>query len=190
MARPATPRDPYDVLGVPRSADDTQIKKAFRALARELHPDVLIIPELVRDDHTYHTAYWAHTAPYFEVKQKNFRTPAPVRDVLTGAFSVVNVGDGDLDKNRAEIKAGVAAGDVLMFRGWFPDKRNEWVKKLYDEGKLAVVQVDSGKLTNLGEVPSAEGDHSVAVDSRTHTVWIAYAKGDTSYVQPFILAKP
>jgi molecular chaperone DnaJ len=40
MARPATPRDPYDVLGVPRSADDTQIKKAFRALARELHPDV------------------------------------------------------------------------------------------------------------------------------------------------------
>jgi molecular chaperone DnaJ len=40
MARQATPRDPYDVLGVPRTADDTQIKKAFRALARELHPDV------------------------------------------------------------------------------------------------------------------------------------------------------
>jgi molecular chaperone DnaJ len=40
MARPATPRDPYEVLGVPRSADDTQIKKAFRSLARELHPDV------------------------------------------------------------------------------------------------------------------------------------------------------
>ena len=40
MARPATPRDPYEVLGVPRGADDTQIKKAFRTLARELHPDV------------------------------------------------------------------------------------------------------------------------------------------------------
>ena len=40
MARPATPRDPYEVLGVPRSADDIQIKKAFRTLARELHPDV------------------------------------------------------------------------------------------------------------------------------------------------------
>jgi molecular chaperone DnaJ len=40
MARPATPRDPYEVLGVPRSADDAQIKKAFRTLARELHPDV------------------------------------------------------------------------------------------------------------------------------------------------------
>ena len=33
-------RDAYEVLGVPRDADDTQIKKAFRKLARELHPDV------------------------------------------------------------------------------------------------------------------------------------------------------
>ncbi|MEA2321742.1 MAG: molecular chaperone DnaJ [Solirubrobacteraceae bacterium] len=35
-----TPRDPYDVLGIARDADETQIKKAFRKLARELHPDV------------------------------------------------------------------------------------------------------------------------------------------------------
>jgi molecular chaperone DnaJ len=34
------PRDPYEVLGVARDADDTTIKKAFRRLARELHPDV------------------------------------------------------------------------------------------------------------------------------------------------------
>jgi molecular chaperone DnaJ len=34
------PRDYYEVLGVARDADDTQIKKAFRRLARELHPDV------------------------------------------------------------------------------------------------------------------------------------------------------
>jgi molecular chaperone DnaJ len=40
MAQQAQPRDPYDVLGVPRGADDAQIKKAFRQLARELHPDV------------------------------------------------------------------------------------------------------------------------------------------------------
>jgi len=33
-------RDPYEVLGVPRDADEKQIKKSFRALARELHPDV------------------------------------------------------------------------------------------------------------------------------------------------------
>ena len=33
-------RDAYEVLGVPRDADERQIKKAFRTKARELHPDV------------------------------------------------------------------------------------------------------------------------------------------------------
>lgn len=32
-------RDPYTVLGVPRSAGEAEIKKAFRRLAKEHHPD-------------------------------------------------------------------------------------------------------------------------------------------------------
>lgn len=36
----AAPRDPYEILGVPRDASDGQIKKSFRSLARQLHPDV------------------------------------------------------------------------------------------------------------------------------------------------------
>jgi molecular chaperone DnaJ len=35
-----TPRDPYEVLGVARDAAEQDVKKAFRRLARELHPDV------------------------------------------------------------------------------------------------------------------------------------------------------
>jgi molecular chaperone DnaJ len=34
------PRDYYEVLGVSRDADEAAVKKAFRRLARELHPDV------------------------------------------------------------------------------------------------------------------------------------------------------
>lgn len=34
------PTDYYETLGVARDADPTQIKRAFRTLARELHPDV------------------------------------------------------------------------------------------------------------------------------------------------------
>src|SRR4051812_49680152 len=33
-------RDYYALLGVPRDADEQAIKKAFRKLARQLHPDV------------------------------------------------------------------------------------------------------------------------------------------------------
>src|SRR4051812_21611289 len=40
-----TERDYYELLGVPRDADETQIKKAFRALARKLHPDVSEDPD-------------------------------------------------------------------------------------------------------------------------------------------------
>ena len=34
------PRDYYDVLGVQRGADKDEIKRAFRKLARQYHPDV------------------------------------------------------------------------------------------------------------------------------------------------------
>jgi molecular chaperone DnaJ len=40
-----TERDYYEVLGIPRDASDADVKRAFRKLARELHPDVSEAPD-------------------------------------------------------------------------------------------------------------------------------------------------
>jgi molecular chaperone DnaJ len=40
MAQRRGKRDYYEVLGVPRDADEAELKRAFRELARKFHPDV------------------------------------------------------------------------------------------------------------------------------------------------------
>ena len=40
MLMPVQYKDYYESLGVPRRATDAEIKKSFRKLAREFHPDV------------------------------------------------------------------------------------------------------------------------------------------------------
>src|SRR4029078_7926866 len=39
------PRDSYELLGVARDANGDDVKRAFRRLARELHPDVSDAPD-------------------------------------------------------------------------------------------------------------------------------------------------
>ena len=56
-------RDYYEVLGVPRTADDEQISRAFRRLARDLHPDVSASPEAKERFHEVSAAYSALSTP-------------------------------------------------------------------------------------------------------------------------------
>ncbi|MEZ6241746.1 MAG: DnaJ C-terminal domain-containing protein [Phycisphaerales bacterium] len=51
------PKDLYSVLGVKRAASDDEIKKAYRALARKLHPDVNKAPDAAERFAEVQTAY-------------------------------------------------------------------------------------------------------------------------------------
>lgn len=50
-------RDFYEVLGVDRGADKSQLKSAFRKLAREYHPDVNDSPGASEKFNEISTAY-------------------------------------------------------------------------------------------------------------------------------------
>ncbi|MDQ3671346.1 MAG: J domain-containing protein [Actinomycetota bacterium] len=58
-----TERDYYEVLGVKRGASEIQLKKAFRVLARELHPDVSTSPDAEQRFREVAEAYEVLTDP-------------------------------------------------------------------------------------------------------------------------------
>jgi len=57
------------------------------------------------------------------------------------------------------------------------------------QGKISVVAVEAGKLTALEDVPDEAGTGDIAVDPKTHTVWIAFHKSNECFVQPFTANK-
>ena len=57
------------------------------------------------------------------------------------------------------------------------------------KGKIAIVGVEKDKLVPAGDVATSDGARSIAVDAKTHTVWIAYTQGEAGVVQPFTPAK-
>jgi hypothetical protein len=78
---------------------------------------------------------------------------------------VIDIGPGRVDQIALDTEAG----------------------RLYcpSSGRLVTVQVGSGSDSAIGAITIPEGTHSVAVDSKTHDVWIAYVNADHSYVQAF-----
>lgn len=99
---------------------------------QEKHPDVLLIPEEKYD------AYFAYTAPYYELRPMDGQpgtsaTPASVVAITPGAFSVINVADGDYVNQRGELLAGVKRGDILLYRTWYDSPEHAAVKSIYQE---------------------------------------------------------
>jgi DNA-binding beta-propeller fold protein YncE len=65
------------------------------------------------------------------------------------------------------------------------------LKRIYcaSRGFISVVQATESGATLLANVPSPAGAHTIAVDPKTHSVWVCYADKDHSYVEQFTSAE-
>jgi sugar lactone lactonase YvrE len=58
------------------------------------------------------------------------------------------------------------------------------LKRVYcasGSGVLSVVDASAAELKHLGDVPTHKGAHAVAVDNKTHAVWISFTEGASWY---------
>ncbi len=85
------------------------------------HPDVLLLPE-----HEW-PGYYAFSAPLRNLRKEPARPPW-LASLYHRGFNVIFISDGDPANRLAELKAATRAGDILMFRGWFPDRGNAVVR--------------------------------------------------------------
>jgi len=92
-----------------------------------------------------------------------------------------------LDRSTGKITATASTGARVDEMAYDPGLHVAYCASR--QGSISVVSVADGKLTALGDVPDESGTGDITVDPKTHTVWIAYKKGDQSFVQPFTPAK-
>jgi DnaJ-class molecular chaperone len=78
-------RDPYDLLGVPRSASADDIKQAYRKLAKQLHPDL---------------------NPGDAAIERRFKEVSAAYDLLSDAKKRARFDRGEIDGNGAERPGG------------------------------------------------------------------------------------
>jgi DNA-binding beta-propeller fold protein YncE len=92
-----------------------------------------------------------------------------------------------LDRTTGKITATVPTGARVDEMAYDPGLHMAYCASR--QGSISVASVEAGKLTALGEVPDESGTGDITVDSKTHTVWIAYKKGSECFVQPFTPTK-
>jgi hypothetical protein len=66
---------------------------------------------------------------------------------------------------------------------------NAELKRVYcasSKGVISIVQETPEGAVSLGEVKTATGAKTLAVDPKTHAVWVAYTDKKKSYIQKLV----
>ena len=87
--------DPYAVLGVPRGASEDDIKKAYRRLAKKLHPDL---------------------SPGNRANEQKFKEVTAAYDLLSDAAKRARFDRGEIDGAGTERSAGFRAEGARAYR--------------------------------------------------------------------------
>jgi hypothetical protein len=107
------------------SNDPTLDTIVFQRLQQK-YPNVLICPE-------FHTMlYYTAVAPYREMRRGSFSTSRTDSNVFPGAFSLINVADGDMSQT-SKIAQSIARGDIMMYRAWYPNIDFWTIRSLYKQ---------------------------------------------------------
>src|SRR5262249_55521195 len=75
--------------------------------------------------------------PYGELHGGTVGAPVRARTAYPRCGLTIKTGDGDYLGHWDELLAGVTAGDIHLFNGWFADPSNQLIKRCYQEASLA-----------------------------------------------------
>ena len=163
-----TTTDFYSVIGVAKAADADQIKQAFRAKARKLHPDVSDDPDAGKKFSQLNEAYEVLSDPEKRAKYDRLGHEQFVSGRPAGYASAQDMDFGDLGSIIDAMFGGSGRGRSGGFSGGFgghPHARPRPPRKGQDlrvglRVSLAVVHQGLSKLIS---VPSGEGYKSIEV---------------------------
>jgi hypothetical protein len=103
----------------------------FEALLKK-HPGLLLIPEgggtLVPSTGTINE--FNACAPFNVLGLHFTGTPSAVLAVYPGAFSVINISDGDMETYYDELVKSFTRGDIPLFRCWFRDHQYPYLQRI------------------------------------------------------------
>jgi curved DNA-binding protein len=117
-------RDYYDVLGVPRNASEDDIRRAYRRLARENHPDVNKDPEAEDRFKEISEAYEVLRDPEKREKYDRFGPNWKAGQDVSGAGGFSGFGDGGPDMGGVRFDFGDDGDDFSdFFDGLFGSRR-------------------------------------------------------------------